>query len=174
MMYLHKMVTFLGLLKLSHRRRSPHLKQCVSYCSLFPKDHEIDVQILINLWIAEELYESSDPSKCLKDVGYEYVIFFTSELFLSVAGSRYAILDTRWNTVDEETRHTSFNFHLDSSGQIPTSLLQAKKLRTILLPSQLPCKIEDGMGKLICDVLVLNFKLLHVLDLHNSGLHFYW
>jgi hypothetical protein len=42
----------LPALRLSYTNLSPHLKQCFAYCAIFPKDHVMEREELIALWMA--------------------------------------------------------------------------------------------------------------------------
>ncbi|KAF3437925.1 hypothetical protein FNV43_RR20681 [Rhamnella rubrinervis] len=179
----------LPTLKLSYNHLSSHLKHCFAYCSLFPKDHEINVKDLIKLWMAQGFIKSTDTTQPLEDVGREYLVhlhwrsFFHEvekdmlgnirnckmhdlmhDLAIQVAGECATL-----SSVEEKvnrTRHVSFGFAL-----IPSSLSEtSNRLRTILLPSQLERRFDGRSGSLICDVIVSNFKFLRILDLHDTGI----
>ena len=186
----------LGVLKLYYEHLPTFLKPCFAYCGLFPKNYEIDVPTLINLWMSQRFILFSSSTECPEDVGYKYVMelhkrmFFEKvkidewgkitrckmlslmhELAREVAGIECATLGLEEEeNIQSKTRHVSFDFHLDSPWQLTDSLYQGKRIRTIILPSQLQWQIEGRSGKSICDTIVSNLKYLRTLDLHNSGI----
>ncbi|KAK6156699.1 hypothetical protein DH2020_010947 [Rehmannia glutinosa] len=76
----YRKATFPALL-LSYLHLPPHLKHCFVFCSVFPKDHEIQRKTIIHMWIAQGFIVSDGESKALEDVGDEY---FDELLWLSV------------------------------------------------------------------------------------------
>ncbi|XP_023882414.2 putative disease resistance protein RGA1 [Quercus suber] len=60
----------LPALMLSYHHLSPHLRQCFAYCCVFPKDHELEMDMLIQLWMANGFIPSKGPSE-LYDFGVD-------------------------------------------------------------------------------------------------------
>ncbi|GJN37861.1 hypothetical protein PR202_gb26856 [Eleusine coracana subsp. coracana] len=49
---MEKEETILPSLKLSYNQMAPGLKQCFAYCSVFPRNHEISKEVLIQQWVS--------------------------------------------------------------------------------------------------------------------------
>ncbi|KAL5543605.1 hypothetical protein UlMin_007389 [Ulmus minor] len=183
----------LSSLRLSYDHLPSHLKTCFAYCILFPKDYEIDVQTLVNLWISQGFVKSLYLNQDSLTAGYEYFVELLQRSFFHearmdewgqvtkckmqnlmhdlaevVAGEVTIRYDKK--DIGRRTHHMSFDHHVDSPWQIPTSLTQAKKMRTIILPCQLGSEVEGKSGTSICDEIVSKFKFVRALDLHNSGI----
>ncbi|KAE8716658.1 hypothetical protein F3Y22_tig00110114pilonHSYRG00562 [Hibiscus syriacus] len=183
----------LYVLKLSYEQLPPYLKQCFAYCSLFPKDYEINKQMLILLWIAEGFIQSFQGVQCLEELADEYFMdllrrsFFQDveydewgnviscklhdlmhDLAQLVAGSDSTMVDLDCKNLCERTRHVSFNAVLDSSWKIPPPLLNMNKIRSFLLPIQPVHRVI--LDKVDHDTIISSLRRLRVLDLHNTGL----
>jgi hypothetical protein len=178
-------------LKLSYDHLPSHLKHCFAYCSLFPKDYEFDISILIQLWIAQGFVKScDDQNRCLEEVGNEYLkdllwrSFFQEaeiddfdnviyckmhdlmhDLAISVAGSLITTLDDKKRNLHEKTRHVSVVDYYDiDASSITTSLRKASSIRTFLCDDPTFFNISD------CEAFFSSFKFLRVLDLSSRNL----
>ncbi|XP_057744600.1 disease resistance protein RGA2-like [Arachis stenosperma] len=55
-----------------YSRMSPALRQCLLYCSIFPKNHSIQVDKLVKLWMAQGFIASHEEDK-MEIQGWKYV-----------------------------------------------------------------------------------------------------
>ncbi|KAM6568285.1 hypothetical protein CsatB_016270 [Cannabis sativa] len=182
----------LPTLRLSYDNLASHLKLCFAYCSLFPKDYQIEVKTLVNLWMAQGFLKLSDPSrnKCLEDAGYEWFLnllegsFFQDvvvdecdiittckmhdlmhDLAVQVAGEEcitFAISNGQGN-IKETTHHVSFASDTYSGREISASLAYAENVRTLW-------KFFFSKDQAFCDAIISNCKFLRCLDLKRSSM----
>ncbi|KAF9661539.1 hypothetical protein SADUNF_Sadunf19G0079300 [Salix dunnii] len=182
----------LPILKLSYELLPPCLKNCFAYCSLFPKDCEINKQTLIRLWMAQGFLQPADGMQHPEEVGHQCFMdlvrrsFFQDleygewgdvvscrmhdlmhDLALLVGGSESSTVDSNAENICERIRHVSLDFELDSSQKIPPSLFKANKIRTFVLPVQpIYRKILNQPPH---DTIISSFRCLRALDFHNTG-----
>nr|XP_048329170.1 disease resistance protein RGA2-like isoform X1 [Ziziphus jujuba var. spinosa]XP_048329171.1 disease resistance protein RGA2-like isoform X1 [Ziziphus jujuba var. spinosa]XP_048329172.1 disease resistance protein RGA2-like isoform X1 [Ziziphus jujuba var. spinosa]XP_048329173.1 disease resistance protein RGA2-like isoform X1 [Ziziphus jujuba var. spinosa]XP_048329174.1 disease resistance protein RGA2-like isoform X1 [Ziziphus jujuba var. spinosa]XP_048329175.1 disease resistance protein RGA len=181
----------LRTLKLSYDYLPSHLKHCFGYCSLFPKNHVFDVEMLINLWMAQGFIKlSNDHNQCLEDMGYQhfkdllYRSFFEvveidddsskvtkckmhdcmHDLATSVIGTKGLILSPKDEKIDKRTRHVSFCFTLEPL-QVQALLVNAKKIRTIFKRDR-----YYDLSYRVLEESILKCKFLRTLDLQYSSL----
>ncbi|XP_017629252.2 putative disease resistance protein RGA4 [Gossypium arboreum] len=79
----------LPTLKLSYDHLPSHLKDCFAYCRLYRKDHEIDVQTLVQFWIAQGFIKQLSPIQSLDEIGFEYFKILVDRSFFQEVGERY-------------------------------------------------------------------------------------
>jgi hypothetical protein len=171
----------LPTLKLSYDHLPSHLKHCFAYCSLYPKDYEIDTSDLVKYWIAQGFVMSSDDkNRCLEEVGNEYFKDLLWRSFFQEARTNdfgdvikckvhdlmhdlailIATLDDKKTNVDKKNRHVSL---LVGYERHISSLCEASRMRTILCFNGYKYKID-------CDELFSSFKFLRKLDLSGRDL----
>ncbi|XP_061965088.1 putative disease resistance protein RGA3 [Populus nigra] len=173
-------------LELSYGALPSYMKHCFAYCSLFPKNHEVDVRSLIQLWIAQGFISSSNSGdRCLETAGLRcFEDLFRRSFFREVKrddlgniisckmNSRmYDVaakvgafestkVDGGRNRISDSTRHVSLDEDLNFPPHIQIPLPRAKRLRTLILQS---VKWDEGTWESICR----DFRRLRVLVLPN-------
>ncbi|XP_050284760.1 putative disease resistance protein RGA4 isoform X2 [Quercus robur] len=177
----------LPILKLSYDHLPSHLKSYFTYCSLFPKDYEMDKETVIQLWIAQGFVQSSIKNQQLEDVGNEYFkdllwrSFFEEinvygdlkykmhdlihDLAEAIAGEECRLVSFDGRNINEKNRHVSCPFRIDSSFiESLRFLVKAVKACSFLLTfnETYSGALEESM----LNTIILSFKSLRALDLH--------
>ncbi|KAL9150876.1 hypothetical protein ABFS82_11G016700 [Erythranthe guttata] len=178
-------------LLLSYLNLPPHLQKCFAYCSLFPKDHEFDVDELVLLWMAEGFIQPIGARR-LEDLGSEYFNdLHSASLFERCGSTSNRIIYKMHDLIHDMARVVSrdaccrvkysmlkhyplfgnaCHFSLLRDGIQPSARLQAyqknERLRTFLVISN-----NITTGGVIDRQLFLYLQCLRVLDLSRLGLN---
>lgn len=73
-----------------------NLKNCFLYCAMFREDEEINVDRLVEMWIAEGLVKSRKATY-LMDTGRSYVKLFVDRCLIEVWDSEANLFSRKWN-----------------------------------------------------------------------------
>ncbi|XP_075675202.1 disease resistance protein RGA2-like [Castanea sativa] len=174
------------ILKLSYDNLPSHLKSCFAYCSVFPKDCEIEKEMVVRLWIAQGFIQLSN-TKQLEEVANEYfknllwrsffeevedefgnlkykmhdLIHDLAEL-VAMVDCKHVDRDSKNVDVDEKIRHVSCPCIIRSSLNETLSLLvKVKKIRTFLRTSNYFNELDESM----LNTITSNFRSLRALGI---------
>ncbi|XP_054785796.1 putative disease resistance protein RGA3 [Prosopis cineraria] len=178
--------SIMPVLKLSYQNLPLELRQCFSYCSLYPKDWEIQKEELVQLWMAQGYLECSTENKCLEDVGNHFVkillmkSFFQEakvnkhgdvlcfkmhdlvhDLAVALAGN-----DCCLHSEEKQSVGTPIHLSFESTQIYLIDSLDASKLRTFLWPTQGLTEFRS-INNLSA---ISNFKCLRTLNLSCCSL----
>ncbi|XP_027345132.1 disease resistance protein RGA2-like [Abrus precatorius] len=83
----------LAPLKLSYNHLPSELKQCFSYCSIFPKGYEYTNLELISFWMAHGLLQTKNEDEEPEDLGELYIQELVSRSFFEGALEEQVVID---------------------------------------------------------------------------------
>ncbi|KAJ9672965.1 hypothetical protein PVL29_026293 [Vitis rotundifolia] len=173
------------VLKLSYDNLPTHLKQCFTYCALFPKDYEIEKKLLVQLWIAQGYIQSTNGNEQLEDIGDQYFKELLSRSLLeevekddfnntlsckmhdlihdlaqSIVGSEILVLKSDVNNIPEEARHVSLFEEVNPM----IKALKGKPIRTFLNLCE-----DSSKDSTIVNSFFPSFMCLRALSLNRMG-----
>ncbi|KAF4360999.1 hypothetical protein F8388_016808 [Cannabis sativa] len=177
------------LMKLCYKHLPSTLKHCFTYCSLFPKDQEYDVQTVIKLWMSQgfiiESLTGQDQSP--EDAGYDYVLELLRRGFFQVSQ-----IDTRDRVIKFQIHHLLPNFpkmvawgpprlpyrrnchvsiNKDFVDNVDFQEIEARTMRSMAVPFESLHKEERIRGNQLLDITVSRFIFIRTLDMHGLGIN---
>ncbi|XP_055959666.1 putative disease resistance protein RGA3 [Mercurialis annua] len=184
--------SILPTLRLSYFNLPMKLRQCFAYCAIFPKDSEIDKEILIHLWMANG-FISSDGNLEMEDIGNEICnelhlrsLFqdvkkdelgniqkfgmhdLVHDLAQSVAGGECHVSGPGGLTSSSRRiRHLGVPYSKQSF-TFPDDLYKIESLRTLHLQKIIPFYRDNAFFKFSCDI--SKFRYLRAFIASDSGL----
>uniref|UniRef100_A0A199UBN9 Disease resistance protein RGA3 n=1 Tax=Manihot esculenta TaxID=3983 RepID=A0A199UBN9_MANES len=179
----------LPALRLSYEHLPSYLKRCFAYCSIFPKDYQLDDIELVYLWMANGLVQSSNENQELEDVGFRYFkelcsrCFFQDfseefgnvkckmhdlihDLALSITQNECSMFLDSTQQIAKSVRHVSFPHPESLPKDVPKSLQNLECMRTICFINERRERISSEMFIKTC---CSRFQYLRVLDLSYSS-----
>ncbi|TYJ12496.1 hypothetical protein E1A91_A11G355200v1, partial [Gossypium mustelinum] len=160
---------FLPTLKLSYDHLPSHLKHCFAYCRLYPKDHEINVQTLVQFWIAQGFIKQLNPSQSPEEIGFGYFKNLVDRSFFQEVKN-----DETWFTTCK--MHDLMHDLAESVAGIESCVVDSdkiaskgKKLRTLLYISN--NRVRNLSDDEIWDLIITRCRYLRVLALNDLVKH---
>ncbi|KAK4709404.1 hypothetical protein R3W88_030329 [Solanum pinnatisectum] len=176
----------LPALMLSYNDLPKHLKRCLSYCAIFPKDYAFRKEQVIHLWIANGLVPQED--EIIQDSSNQYFLELRSrsvfvrvptpsegniEKFLmhglvndlaQIASSKLCIRleESQGSHMLEKSRHLSYSMGYDDFEKL--TLYKLEQLRT-LLPIRIDLKYYYRLSKRVQHDILPRLRSLRVLSL---------
>ncbi|XP_050281679.1 putative disease resistance RPP13-like protein 1 [Quercus robur] len=179
----------LPALRLSYHYLPSHLKQCFTYCSIFPKDYEFSKEELVLLWMAEDLLLKPKGNGSMEEIGEQYFNELLSRSFFQRSNNDELcfIMHDLFNDLAKFiSGEFSFRLEIDNSSEITKKMrhlsyfliefdvpkkfevfYEAKNLRTYL-GLELPSTSEfqyDNISTMEVNNLLCTFKCLRALSL---------
>ncbi|KAK4395130.1 putative disease resistance protein RGA1 [Sesamum angolense] len=135
---------------LSYNELSPTMKQCFSYCAMFPKDWRIDVKKLIRMWMALGYLGSTGSTTDLELKGKEYFNNLRMRSFFQDFEDYGDIIYCKMHDIVHDfaqfLRKTKNHNQTDTKLDARTNsslVTQVKVYRTLFCQKKVPCELFD-------------------------------
>ena len=118
--------------------------------------------------VHKSFFQNINKHDIFDDIVHFQMHDIVHDLASVISRNDYLLVNEKGQHIDKQTRHVSFDFELDSSWQVPTSLLNAYKLRTFLLPQHWN-PINYGKGSIelsACNSILSSSRRFCVLNLN--------
>ncbi|KAM4087758.1 hypothetical protein ACB094_07G020100 [Castanea mollissima] len=170
-------------LKLSYHHLPPHLRQCFAFCCVFPKDHNLEMNKLIQLWMANGFIPFKGPLELydfgvdifnelvwrsfFQDVKEEYPGYITCKMHDLMHDLAQSIMSQECLVVESgkdvkvagRIIHMSFNSNSSQAISLNEDQCKVRSLRTYLSTSARNASLP----------FFLKQKYLRVLDFRSAG-----
>lgn len=170
-------------LKLSYDNLPSHMRQCFALCSIFPKDHEMDKQLLIELWVAYGFVPSRGDSD-LYDLGEEIFNSLVWRSFLQDVKecifegiTTCKMHDEMHNLAQSVMKHECSSIMCGEIPKFPEEVLHLSSNDIIYLSNEVMEKAKslrslitfEGISRIPTPEYIFNQRYLRVLHLGSSS-----
>ncbi|XP_075647066.1 putative disease resistance RPP13-like protein 1 [Castanea sativa] len=125
--------SILPALRLSYNYLPSHLKQCFTYCSIFPKDYEFSKKELVLLWMAEDLLLKPKGNESMEEIGEQYFDELLSRSFFQRSNNDelcFIMHDLFNDLANFISGEFCFRLDIDNSCEITTKMRHLSYFRT--------------------------------------------
>ncbi|OEL14415.1 putative disease resistance RPP13-like protein 1 [Dichanthelium oligosanthes] len=67
-----------------YQQLEEHVKQCFTYCSIFPRTYKLQRDDLVHLWMAEGFVKTTKETEDIEDIGHDYFHVLLSTSFIQL------------------------------------------------------------------------------------------
>jgi len=73
----------------SYQQLEEHVKQCFTYCSIFPRTYKLKRNELVHLWMAEGFVKTTKETEDIEDVSHDYFDVLLSTSLIQLKGKEF-------------------------------------------------------------------------------------
>ncbi|KAL6908216.1 hypothetical protein ACP4OV_002386 [Aristida adscensionis] len=181
----------MGALWWSYQQLDEHVRQCFTYCSMFPRRYALERDKLVHLWMAQGFLETNNGTKDMEDVGHDYFHVLLSTSFIQLKETfvtkysrteYFTIHDLMHDLAKRVTGSDCFRAEKGMTGQIPLGvhhlffhsnsysvimeqLFSLKGLRTLFMPCT-----DEGINEKDFERMIMSLKKLRVVHVRLKKL----